>query len=296
MADVNTTSNIIQLFREAQQQEALPIGQVVAYSDRANPRQCAVVIANGQGDIYGQTCIFEDGHRSQVRRASIEGPGGWEMVPQVMTDAEIAAWVAQADAARVAAKAEAEREAAEAKDAHAKETARLLVEYPKLERVSNEKPARVVAAGNIRKLLKARFPLCKFTVTSKVFSGGDSIDIGWTDGPTTAEVEEITERFSGGSFNGMDDSYTYSSSAWTHLFGDAKYVSAQRSVSNERMRQVADEMGFADKAIKWGEIEGADWHTNQAFRKGYYGRSFYAEPEAKLAPVAVAEYAPVLCW
>lgn len=36
---------------------------------------------------------------------------------------------------------------------------------------------------------------------------GNSVNISWTDGPTTAEVEKITGRYKYGHFNGMENIY-----------------------------------------------------------------------------------------
>lgn len=60
-------------------------------------------------------------------------------------------------------------------------------------------------AKMIRGELKATFPKIKFGVRSKTYSGGASIDIAWTDGPTGKQVEAITSKFEGKSFDGMID-------------------------------------------------------------------------------------------
>lgn len=63
----------------------------------------------------------------------------------------------------------------------------------------------VDTAKLIRKQLKKAFPATKFSVTSSRYSGGSSIHVDWTDGPTGAQVEEITGGFSGAGFDGMID-------------------------------------------------------------------------------------------
>lgn len=65
---------------------------------------------------------------------------------------------------------------------------------------------KVAETANIlRKALKEAFPCVKFSVRSKSYSMGASIDVSWTDGPTAREVEAITGRFSGATFDGMTD-------------------------------------------------------------------------------------------
>ena len=61
----------------------------------------------------------------------------------------------------------------------------------------------------VRAALKATFPAVAFTVRSKTYSGGASITVGWTDGPSTAEVEKITHRFEGARMDGYADCKEY---------------------------------------------------------------------------------------
>lgn len=57
----------------------------------------------------------------------------------------------------------------------------------------------------IRAALKKAFPATKFGVRSKTYSGGASISVSWTDGPTDREVSAITGGFAGAGFDGMID-------------------------------------------------------------------------------------------
>jgi hypothetical protein len=59
-------------------------------------------------------------------------------------------------------------------------------------------------AGLIRNELK-HFTDIKFSVRSKSYSGGSSIRIEWTDGPTVKEVEAIAGHFHGATFNSCED-------------------------------------------------------------------------------------------
>jgi hypothetical protein len=103
---------------------------------------------------------------------------------------------------------------------------------PKLVPANGKGGALIAAAKNIRIELAAAFPGIKFSIKSRRFSGGDAIDVRWTDGPTGVQVDRIIERYAAGSFSGMDDLYTYSRSAWREAFGDAKYVGAGRDYSD----------------------------------------------------------------
>lgn len=57
----------------------------------------------------------------------------------------------------------------------------------------------------IRAALKQPFPRTKFAVRSSVYSGGSSIAIRWTDGPTVAQVKAVVGAYEGRGFDGSID-------------------------------------------------------------------------------------------
>ena len=61
----------------------------------------------------------------------------------------------------------------------------------------------------LRVYLKAAFPGVKFSVRSKNYSGGSSIDVEWRDGPTCKQVERVAKPAEGAEFDGMIDLKTY---------------------------------------------------------------------------------------
>lgn len=65
----------------------------------------------------------------------------------------------------------------------------------------------------IRKDLKRNFPGVKFSVRTDKYSGGASIHVGWTDGPTSKAVDAVTSGYAGGRFDGMTD-LAYSANSW----------------------------------------------------------------------------------
>ena len=50
---------------------------------------------------------------------------------------------------------------------------------------------------------------------------------------TLSNAGEITRKYQSGSFDGMNDCYEYSASAWNEVFGGSKYVFTQRDFSAE---------------------------------------------------------------
>ena len=138
--------------------------------------------------------------------------------------------------AGVAAKeASAKAKESAAVQAFEQAVAKLKTDHPHLTQGSG----CVVAAKNIRVELKRAFPGIAFSVRTSKYAGGNSVDISWTDGPTTAQTEKITNKYAGGHFDGMTDSYDYKSSPWTEVFGEAKYVHCQRHYSDQTVLAIA---------------------------------------------------------
>jgi len=75
----------------------------------------------------------------------------------------------------------------------------------------------------VRQVLAKQFPDIQFSVRSKKYSGGASININWVDGPAEAEVEPFVKQFEGADFDGMIDLKTYNSH---YLLNDGSAVIA----------------------------------------------------------------------
>ena len=97
----------------------------------------------------------------------------------------------------------------------------------------------------IRKALKEAFPSFKFSVRSHTYSGGASINVGWSDGPTTQEVERVARVFAGATFDGMTDykgGVVHQLDGRTVHFG-ADFVFCNRDVTDKMLAGVRE--GFA---------------------------------------------------
>lgn len=94
----------------------------------------------------------------------------------------------------------------------------------------------------VRKALKEKFPGIKFSVRSKTYSGGASITVSWTDGPTTKQVDAVTDFFEGASFDGMIDLKSYHDAILNgeRVHFGADYVFSNRHYSVEFTRQVGE--------------------------------------------------------
>jgi hypothetical protein len=108
-------------------------------------------------------------------------------------------------------------------------------------------PARPVYIGStdtaklIRAALKEAFPKTKFSVRTDKYSGGSSIRIRWTDGPTQVLVDRIAKSFAGSGFDGMTD-YKYSVGSWLMPNGMAstRSVEAHYGTEGETIEAAAD--------------------------------------------------------
>lgn len=155
--------------------------------------------------------------------------------------------------------------------------ASLPAKYPHLTPVRNTgKSDRVIGAKNIRIELKRAFPGVNFSVTSDSFSGGNSIDVSWTDGPTGKQVDAILDRYEQGSFDGMTDCYNYEENLFSDVFGGAKYVHGQRRNTSEAYNKTAVDMGYPDARFneKSGQFDGLEYSINEMIKWETWNRAF----------------------
>lgn len=204
------------------------IGQVVKYhGDMANPGGIGAIIAI-EPNKYGYspyTVALVDGR--QIKQAGLECKHRWTLTDEVCIDG------IEALKAGVSAKTALDAaNASAAKESFAAALIRVKADNPYLIPIKAGDCGCVLAAKNLRIELKKAFPAVKFSVRTSKYSGGDSIDVSWTDGPATKQVEQIADKYQGGSFDGMTDCYNYSRSPWTEVFGDSKYVFCRRDYSD----------------------------------------------------------------
>jgi hypothetical protein len=98
---------------------------------------------------------------------------------------------------------------------------------------------------NIKKELSLTFPNVKFSVRMRHHG---SICISWVDGPTTKQVEAVSDKYESGRFDGMTDSYSYDRSAYGDavavVLGRSQYVQTSRSLSARFLRDVTLDVCF----------------------------------------------------
>lgn len=84
-------------------------------------------------------------------------------------------------------------------------------------------------AKTVRDELKKAFPAIEFTVISDNYSGGQSLEIYYVDGPTTKEIKAITDKYLYGRWNDVIDSYDFTNQRGG--IPQAKYIQINRESS-----------------------------------------------------------------
>jgi Large polyvalent protein associated domain 29 len=103
-------------------------------------------------------------------------------------------------------------------------------------------------AALVRKAVKTAHPGVKFSVRSKTYAGGASIDVSWTDGPTVPQVEATAKLYQGATFDGMTDSTHYHDSLLSTDDGaevvsyGTDFVFCNRRLSAEFIGQLENEL------------------------------------------------------
>ncbi len=138
-------------------------------------------------------------------------------------------------------------------------------------------------AVELRHALKTQFPGIKFSVKSKTYSGGASITVGWTDGPTTDMVERISKDFAGASFDGSIDLKSYHTCEYQGrlIHWGADFVFSRREHSPALVVKAC-----AYVSAKFGiEIDPMTWHSDNRIVCGQawaYHDSVYCQVNATL--------------
>jgi hypothetical protein len=104
-------------------------------------------------------------------------------------------------------------------------------------------------AKEIRKALKHNFAGVKFSVRSKSYSGGASVNVSWTDGPREDAVNAVVKRYEGSTFDGMIDLKSYHTDIVSKEDGStevvhwgADFVFTSRNMSTEVEAEIAEKL------------------------------------------------------
>ncbi|MCL5051834.1 MAG: hypothetical protein M1346_01150 [Gammaproteobacteria bacterium] len=211
-------------------------GMIDSVTGEQSPDTCHNI--NSRCGVIGGSAyvniIWEDGSRSaMLPEALLRSSIQWKLYNNVESQEIIAMMRQHAEEhANVA-----DRKRAQDAEQFAKATDDLMREYSWLFVPDQETNPIVRATKNIRILLKRAFPNVKFSIRK---SSHSALDITWTDGPTTSQVEHYTRQFEAGKFNGMEDIYDYVRTPWNTLFGAIDSIMVHRSTSAEVAQKAID--------------------------------------------------------
>jgi hypothetical protein len=187
------------------------IGRAVKYhGDMANPSGIGAIVAIREATQYSPLSYdvaLTDGRR--ILGTFLDG-SRWSVADDHVEPDTVDILRAGVEAKEAADKAKATA----GKQIFDQTVAKLRTDYPHL----TQGAGPVTAAKNIRVELKRAFPSVSFRVRTQKYSGGDNVNVSWTDGPTAEQVKAIADKYAGGSFDGMTDCYDYKRSPWTEVF------------------------------------------------------------------------------
>ncbi len=114
----------------------------------------------------------------------------------------------------------------------------------------------------VRAALKKAFPGVKFSVRSESYAGGASINVSYVDGPFGPAVKDVTDLYTGASFDGMIDLKSYHDSLVlfegdelpTRVHHGADYIFVHRDISPAYAEQLA-RAAEAELCIEPGTLE-----------------------------------------
>ena len=139
--------------------------------------------------------------------------------------------------------------------------------------------AAALAASNIRKELKAKWPGVKFSASSENYSMGSSVRIEWTNGPKYEEVSAITRKYQYGHFDGSEDLYRYDG-GFDDTYGAAKFVHPNREYSVEAIVEAAKATG-ATYEVKGNWVDIPDYEDYERVYRRLGETDFTAAPKAE---------------
>jgi hypothetical protein len=233
----------------------IEIGATVSYWDQANPIREGIItqiIKKENNNCFllfgGKTSmepineeiviIYPDiWHKSIVPSNGIKENeyAGHQLVNKpILTQNEVNKLIVEYERMQPILKAQREQTQQEKQLEKEKQKEQYKKEYPYLIQISNSKlSSYALGSKNLKIELQKAFPGINFSVKSESYSMGCSIDVRYTDGPNVEDVRKIADKYQEGSFDGMNDLYSYSDQVFTDVFGGAKYVYCQKEESNE---------------------------------------------------------------
>lgn len=194
--------------------------------------------------------VFDTGVISRDVSESVIRGVQWSILPEIVTQDEIAEALAYAE--QVAADEKRADEEYARRIAEEIERLRADPAYKHLVR-GDDRHSGKIAAQNIRTELKAAFPGVRFSVRNP---HDGRVRVAWTDGPTEARVSAIVDKYlaftfyPSGSFKDRDTDQVNWDHAWIQVFGATDYLSTSRTHSDAHMARAIDALFASHAGLK----------------------------------------------
>jgi hypothetical protein len=240
-------------------------GHVVNIRGNQNPDSCANIGNMGvTGGNANFEIIFNNGNKSIIPEALLLKSVQWKVLDEIINEEEIKNLYLFYEETMEKERKKKEREGEEKE----KLMYKLLKEYNYLEQGND--CSGTLANKNIRKELKKAFPEIKFSIR-KIHYG--SITISYNDGIPEKDVETIVLKYEEGNFNGMEDIYEYNNNVFPKLFGGAKYIFIERTISEENRKKIIDELSesygidFNDEQAVYNKFKDYSYRNRKIYEK-----------------------------
>jgi hypothetical protein len=135
----------------------------------------------------------------------------------------------------------------------------------------------------IRKALKVGFPNTTFSVRTTRSTHSFNVDVRWTDGPTTKQVDEILNRFKSKCFDSMQDMESYCGERMLNgerVTMGGNYVSGSRECSRQVRELVAKKLADeCDIEVTLGQYDNVspDALVKKAWHQFWVGKTWTLE-------------------
>ena len=218
-------------------------GVIYAIHGEQKPETCSTIF-RGVGVMGGNAdfdIVWEDGTESRrIPESLVRGSVQWRVLDEPLATADKIA-----DMRKFAAEDKARKESEEKTAADKfKADMQALKTNPAYSHLEQIQPGIYgscgkLVASNLRREFKKLWPTIKFSVRKEHHG---CVNIHWMDGPTENQVKEVTQKYSGGYFDGMEDLYVHSHSPFTSVFGSCDYIFPRRSHSVEALKEAVREV------------------------------------------------------
>lgn len=122
----------------------------------------------------------------------------------------------------------------------------------------------------IRQELKLAYPNIKFRVTCKTYSGGDSVDIYWSNGMPEIVILKLVSKYKYGHFDGMTDMYNYDNC--NSGLPQVKYIFCNREIDESIHKAIFE--AWRLNHVGWENLDNMYEYSEEFMKKWCYPTAY----------------------